>query len=298
MARDRLPPLRALRALESFLNTGSVTATARELNVSHSAISHQLRQIEEWAGIRLVRREGRQTELTEAGESLSRVVHDSFSAIRQEIDRLTMREGEPVSVAALRSVFAPWLLDAANRFMALHPDISIYFQEQVADHTVSPEPDISVGFALGGDMPEGAVPVISGRAVPVCSPAYLERHPISGNEGLAGANLLHDEDMRMWRLWFARAGLVAPPFEQTTRSFFSSSGLGYDAALSGGGVALCREALIAPALENSQLIKLSDISIDDDACYYLRLSRQGENRSAAVALARFLAAAARKRFEF
>lgn len=288
MARDRLPPLRALRMLESFLNSGSVTATARELNVSHSAVSHQLKQIEDWAGIRLVRRDGRQAVLTEAGESLSRVIHDSFGAIRHELDRLTMREDLPVSVAALRIVFPHWLLQAVNEFMAAHPGHSVYLQEQMSDQPVSPEPDIAIGFSLSGEIPEGASRIIPGRAVPVCSPAFLARHPIGSDADIASSTLLQDEDKRMWRTWIEMAGLDGGAAGPRGKCYLSGSALAVEAALAGLGIALCREALIRPHLESGSLIALSRLGIDDQACYYLIVSQRGESRSSTARLAQWL----------
>lgn len=296
MTKDRLPPLRALRMLESFLHSGSVTATARELNVSHSAVSHQLKQIEEWAGIRLVRRDGRNAVLTEAGESLSHVINESFGAIRHELDRLTMREDLPISVAALRIVFPQWLLQAVQDFMAAHPGHSIYLQEQLSDQPLTPEPDISIGFSLTGDIPAGATAIIPGRAVPVCSPTFLAQNPIRNPADIVTSTLLHDEDMRMWRTWFEKAGLDGSIGQATGKCFLSGSALAIEAALAGLGVALCRKALIQPQLETGALIALSDVSIDEQACYYLLMSQRGQNRSSAARLAKWLEDTAKKIF--
>ncbi|WP_187326945.1 LysR family transcriptional regulator [Martelella lutilitoris] len=288
MAQDRLPPLRALKTLEAFHQNGSVTATARALNVSHSAVSHQLKQIEDWAGIRLMRRDGRQTALTEAGESLAQVINESFGAIRHEIDRLTMRERLPVSIASLRFVIPNWLLPEIEAFMAANPDVSVYIQEHVSDHPVSPEPDLLIGFSLAGQLPEGAEPIIPGAAIPVCAPSYQARHAIRSDADIADATLLHDEDMRMWRTWFCAAGIKEHDNGDERRLFFSGSALICDAARRGLGVALCREALIEPYLESGELVRLSDIRIDKASVYYLQLSQHGMNRRAAIALTEWL----------
>ncbi|MET3598958.1 LysR family transcriptional regulator [Martelella mangrovi] len=297
MAQDRLPPLRALKTLEAFHQSGSVTATARLLSVSHSAVSHQLKQIEDWAGIRLMRRDGRQTALTEAGESLALVINESFGAIRHEIDRLTMRERLPVSIASLRFVIPNWLLPEIETFMAENPAVSVYVQEHVSDQPVSPEPDILIGFSLDGHIPEGADPIIPGAAVPVCAPSYQARHTIRSSADIARATLLHDEDMRMWKTWLSAAGIAAPDERNERRLFFSGSALICDAALRGLGVALCREALIEPYLERGELIRLSDIRIDRTAVYYLQISQHGMNRHAAIAITDWLIKRSRGRWQ-
>ncbi|MBB4123358.1 LysR family transcriptional regulator [Martelella radicis] len=297
MAQDRLPPLRALKTLEAFHQSGSVTATARTLSVSHSAVSHQLKQIEDWAGIRLMRREGRQTALTEAGESLAQVINESFGAIRHEIDRLTMRERLPVSIASLRFVIPNWLLPEIEAFMAENPEVSVYVQEHISDQPVSPEPDLLIGFALDGQIPEGAEPIIPGSAIPVCAPSYQARHAIESEADIASATLLHDEDMRMWRTWLSAAGIGALKDGDERRLFFSGSALICDAALSGLGVALCREALIEPYLERGELVRLSDIRIDKASVYYLQLSQHGMNRRAAIAISDWLIGRGRERWQ-
>jgi DNA-binding transcriptional LysR family regulator len=247
-----------------------------------------LKQIEDWAGIRLMRRDGRQTALTEAGDSLALVINESFGAIRHEIDRLTMREKLPVSVAALRFVIPNWLLPEIEAFMAEHPDVSVYVQEHISDQPVSPEPDLMIGFSLDGHIPVGADPIIAGAAIPVCAPSYQARHNIRGEADIARATLLHDEDMRMWRTWLSAAGMEATAASEGRRLFFSGSALICDAALSGLGVALCREALIEPYLARGELVRLSDIRIDHASVYYLALSQHGMNRRAARALADWL----------
>ncbi|WP_322192598.1 LysR family transcriptional regulator [Agrobacterium vitis] len=288
--------MRALRMLESFLHSGSVTATARELNVSHSAVSHQLKQIEDWAGIRLVRREGRHAILTEAGESLSRVVNESFGAIRHELDRLTMREDLPISVAALRIVFPNWLLQTVHEFMATYPGHSVYLQEHLSDQPVLPEPDITIGFSLGGEIPEGASRIIPGRAIPVCSPAFLAHHPIRDNADIASSTLLQDEDMRMWRTWLEKVGIEWGLGATFGKCFVSGSALAVEAALAGLGIALCREALISPHLQSGALVTVSDVGIDDQSCYFLILSQRGESRLATVRLSDWLKQSVAKKF--
>jgi len=293
---ERLPPLRSLRVIEALWKHGSVTAAARELNVSHSAISHQLKQIEEWSGVHLVMRDGRRTILTEAGESLARVAHDCFGAMRHEMDRLTMRERMPVTVAALPLVTANWLMPVAQDFMRTHPAVSIYLLDMLSDQPASPAPDISVAFSLDGDMPSDAAKLIPGHAVPVCAPAYLRRHSLRQTRDLRTARLIHDEDSRMWPAWFAAAGVDAPPEQDEGRLYLAGSDMLCDAALSGSGVALCREALIAGHIQEKRLVKVSDVRIDDSACYYMQLSSGGKRKGLVTLLAETLMSVARRDF--
>ena len=97
----RLPPLKALRALEAIHLTGSVTGAAQQLSVSHSAISHQVRILEDWSVTPLFSRNGRTTVLTKAGHSLATTTHRAFDEVRHEIDRLPLRQVSPITIATL-----------------------------------------------------------------------------------------------------------------------------------------------------------------------------------------------------
>ncbi|WP_158625942.1 LysR family transcriptional regulator [Arsenicitalea aurantiaca] len=290
---DRLPPLRAMLVLEALQRTGSVTGAARMLNVSHSAVSHQIRMIEEWSGVHLVVRDGRRTILTDAGDSLARVAHDCFNAMRHEMDRLTMRERMPVTIASMPLVTSQWLIGQVEAFMAQNPDISVHVADIPSDRNMSPQPDISILFSLNGDIPAGASPLLSGRAIPVCAPTYLEAHPIGSPADIARARLLHDEDSRMWDLWFATVGLPSRTPGDRGLLFLSGSAMLHDAALKGYGIAICRENLIAEDLRSGRLIAISDVGIDDEAHYFIQPSASEARRRAVMALHDWLLRAAR-----
>lgn len=285
---DRLPPLRALRVLEAVWKQGSISSAARHLNVSQSAIGHQLRQIEELSGVRLMMREGRRIHLTEAGESLAMVAHRSFNAIRHEVDRLTMRERMPVTLAAMPLVMTGLILPNLTGFHQTLPDVALHLSTIQSDQFVSPEPDITILFSLSGDLPVDARPLIGGRGVPVCAPAYLKEHPISSDADILQARLLHDEDSRMWQDWATQAGLGHLGLRQDGLVYLAGSSMLCDAAVMGNGIAICREALIRDHLRDGRLQVVSDVSIDTRACYYSVVSDDGRRSGAVRAALRWL----------
>ncbi|WP_439561857.1 LysR family transcriptional regulator [Roseinatronobacter sp.] len=277
--RDRLPPLRAMRVLEAVWKHGSIAAAAENLNVTQSAIGHQLRQIEEWSGVRLMIREGRRIQLTDAGESLALVVHRGFSSIRHEVDRLTMRERLPVTLAAMPLVAQNWLLPNLPQFHERHPNVALHLATIQSDQPMTPEPDVTILFSLSGDLPAGAKPLVTGKAIPVCAPDYLARHPMQSDADILTARLLQDEDSRMWADWAKAAQCAAPEPPTKGLLYLAGSNLLTDAALAGQGVAICREALIAGHLRDGRLITLSRTAIDADACYFYTLSNAGRKQS-------------------
>ncbi|MEM9427887.1 MAG: LysR family transcriptional regulator [Pseudomonadota bacterium] len=263
----RLPPLTALRVLEAIHETGSVVAAARRLSVSHSAVSHQVKQLEAWVGRPLFVRRGRSLALTAAGESLAGVVNEAFDSIRHELDRLPVRDARTVTVSALPAVATRLLLPAVPDFAARHPDIALHLALAHADRPVTPAPDIEIGFKPREALLEGEVELLPGNAAPVAAPALLARTG-SAARLLAEGPFLADEDLRMWRLW---ADANPHSATQTTPPLvLEGAFLLQEAALAGLGVAFCRTAFMEGDLAEGRLIRLSDREIDADWCYLLR----------------------------
>ena len=125
----RLPPLSALRAFEAAARHGSFKRAASELAVTPTAVSHQIRALEEHVGIVLFERRTRQVVLTDAGARLYPVLRDGFDAFAQGIERLTRRRRRTqVTISATIAFTARWLVPRLAAFRALHPDIDLQFQ--------------------------------------------------------------------------------------------------------------------------------------------------------------------------
>lgn len=285
-----LPPLSALRVLEALWRTGSVSAAAETLHVSHSAISHHIKALEEHADVPLARRKGRRVVLTPAGQSLGKVLNESFIAIAHELDLLALREREPVTVAGTPAVMSGWLMPKIHAFQKRHPHMTLHLSEAVTDSALAGEPDIHIGFSRTGELPYGAHRLIGGRAVPVASPAFLERHRVKDDADILQMPCVHDEDSRMWKEWFRRAGLQ-PDSALPPRLYVGSANLSLDLVLQGQVVGLCREHLIKDLLQEGRLVALSEIGIDDHSCYFLKTAERHLPRQA-EAFAEYLLAEA------
>lgn len=263
----RLPPLKALRALEAIHETGSITDAAQQLNVSHSAISHQVKILEAWASEPLFTRQGRMTMLTDAGRSLAGVTHEAFDAIRHEMDRLPLRGLRSVSVACLPLVATHWLMPRLRRFNARHPEINLHVTLLQPDRPVMPPPDIEIRFARESQLMAHDIKLSAGDAVPVCAPALLETR--STRDLLTNGPLLYDEDLRMWSLWYKQSGHLRSP-ASGSGLMLEGSALLQGAAIAGLGVAICRKWLLERDLAEGRLVALSEHAIDQDWCYFLR----------------------------
>jgi DNA-binding transcriptional LysR family regulator len=277
-------PLNALRAFDAVVRAGSFKAAAEMLCVTQSAVSHQVRHLEDWLGRPLFDRSAPRPRLLPEGEDLARVAALSLEGIAAACARLRRDDGpRPLVIAAIPSVALCWLIPRLAGFRADHPGIEVRivyaFHGQVIDFA---EIDLAFVYAPG---PLALVPGVQaelflpGESVPVCSPA------VAGT-GLTLADigrmpLLHDTDEGGWRQWFGRAGLPPPP--HLKGPVFQDFNLLRAAALAGQGLALCPRAMIRDDLEAERLCLLSDLSVMEASGYYLLRSAAAPSGRGTVA---------------
>jgi LysR family glycine cleavage system transcriptional activator len=266
----RLPPLNALRAFEAAARHLSFTRAAAELHVTQTAISHQIKALEERLGVRLFRRLPRGLLLTEAAQRLLPPVRDAFDQIAAATERLAAGGvGATLTVSVLPSFAAKWLVPRLGRLRAAHPDLDLRISasSELVDFA---RDDVDVGIRMGsGVYPGLRVERLFGEAlVPVCSPLLREGpHPLLRPEDLAHHVLLHDEDYAGWELWLRLAGV--PGVLARRGPVFTDSGMVVQAAAEGQGVALARRVLAAGDLAAGRLVQPFDVSIPHDLAYYL-----------------------------
>jgi DNA-binding transcriptional LysR family regulator len=271
-------PLNALRAFDAAVRAGSFKAAAEVLCVTQSAVSHQVRHLEDWLGRPLFDRSGPRPRLLPEGEDLARVIALSFDGIEAACARLRRDAGaRALVIAAIPSVALCWLIPRLAGFRAAHPEVAtriVYaFHGQEIDFA---EVDLAFVYASGPLPPGGpeAELFLPGESVPVCSPVLA-----AGN--VAGMTLLHDTDEGGWREWFARAGGAAPA--RWAGPVFQDFNLLRAAALAGQGVALCPLAMIRDDLIAGRLRQVSEVSVMEESGYYLLRGPAAGRRGAAAA---------------
>ena len=266
----RLPPLNALRAFEAAARHLSFTRAASELHVTQTAISHQIRALEERLGVRLFRRLPRGLLLTEEAQRYLPPIRDAFDQIALATERLTAAgAGATLTVSVLPSFATKWLVPRLGRFRAARPDLDLRISasSQLVDFA---RDDVDVGIRMGrGTYPGLRVERLFGESlVPVCSPELLEgAQPLRRPEDLRHHVLLHDEDYAGWELWLGLAGVEGVDVRRGP--IFTDSGMVVQAAAEGQGVALARRLLAAGDLAAGRLIQPFDVSIPHDLAYYL-----------------------------
>jgi len=269
----RLPSLNGLRAFEAAARHLSFTIAASELNVTQTAISHQIRRLEEELGIRLFIRQNRALELTPEARDYLPGVRAAFNDLRAATDRLKRRDSDNVlTVSTLASLAAKWLLPRLTAFQEAHPgiDVRITTSPGLVDFK-SGDVDAAIRYGRGHWPGLRADWLMADQLFPVCSPSALTgNRPLRCPEDLRDYTLLHtsggyDDD---WRLWLTAAGL---PTNLSTQP-----GLTFDlifmtvqAAIDGIGVAMGRTSYVEADIASGRLVVPFKITLPADAGFYL-----------------------------
>ncbi len=264
-----LPPLGMLRAFEAAARLASFSRAADELHVTHAAVSHQIRLLEEWFGRPLFVREKRGVRLAPEAETLAALLTSAFERIAAETELLRLNAKAQISVACIPSIATRWLIPALGDFVGSHPEVDVKVVYAMAEQRLR-ETGCDILVTLGADPTVGirSDPLFSRINRPVASPRYLERKgELNGAQAIASADLLHDETVSRWRDWFARAGVAAG---QTLRGpIFQDFNLLATAVIAGHGVALCPVQVFRREIEGGDLMILSDIATLEEESYFL-----------------------------
>jgi LysR family transcriptional regulator, glycine cleavage system transcriptional activator len=266
----RLPPLSALRAFEAAARHLSFTRAAGELHVTQTAISHQIRALEDLLGVKLFRRLPRGLVLTEEAQRYLPAVRDAFDRIDAATEQLAaVSASGALTVSVLPSFGAKWLVPRLGRFRAAHPEIDLRIS--TSSHLVDfAREDVDIGIRMGrGNYPGLRVDRLFGEALmPVCAPALLEgSHPLRRPEDLGDHVLLHEDDYTGWQLWLELARVEG--VDPRRGPIFTDGAIVVQAAAEGQGVALARRALAAGDLAAGRLVQPFEVSIPYELAYYL-----------------------------
>ncbi|AVR98446.1 transcriptional regulator GcvA [Pseudoduganella armeniaca] len=251
----RLPPLPALRAFEAAARHGSFKHAADELAVTPTAISHQVRALEEHLGMPLFARRVRQVVLTEAGAALYPVLRDGFDAFAAALQQLApVPARRHVTISATGAFTGRWLAPRVARFRARHPDIDLELRATDAVVDLHADAvDLAIRYGRGPYPGLVAEALLGDRFAPVASPAL---GPIAPAD-LAALPLIEftwrrpHPDNPTWKTWFAAAGLAWRVPRGRLR--FSDEDHAIQAALAGQGVALLSLALVGDELAAGRL---------------------------------------------
>lgn len=286
----RLPPLNALRAFEAAARHLSFARAAEELHVTPAAISHQIKALEEFAGLKLFSRRNRAIELTDAARACLPKLREGFERLGEAADRLRTHEGgATLAVSVAPSLATKWLMPRLHRFVTAHPDVDVRVsastrlidvrRTRIAGSTeqIGPrldEADISVRFGTG-DYPGYSVTKLFAVSVaPMCRPDLARGEPaLRVPEDLRGHVLIQDDTVYFegaisaWDLWLKAAGVR--DLETSRGPRFSHASLALEAAADGLGVALAPTVLAKSDLAAGRLVMPFELRLPLSLAYYV-----------------------------
>nr|WP_298164873.1 LysR substrate-binding domain-containing protein [uncultured Pseudomonas sp.] len=255
-----LPPLNSLVAFEAAARHLSFTLAASELNVTQGAISRQVRLLEDYLGKSLFERTTRAMSLTPTGSRYYDTAHEVLLQLAGATGEIRNWRGEQqVTVATSTAMASLWLLPKVAEFQRDHEeiDLRIIAHDHVKDYSRL-DCDLALYYCRTAPKDMQVTPLFSEEVYPVCSPAYLAKHPeLRGIEQLAGCTWLWLEDPHRdwigWPEWFRRSGLAV--LEPRNRIKINSYSMLIQSALNGQGVALAWNNLINDHLETGALVR-------------------------------------------
>jgi LysR family glycine cleavage system transcriptional activator len=268
----RLPSLNGLRAFEAAARHLSFTLAAAELNVTQTAISHQIRRLEQELGFRLFVRQNRALELTAAGREYLPGVHAAFNDLRLATDRMLRRDSDRVlTISTLASLAAKWLLPRLSTFQEAHPgiDVRITTSTSLVDFRTG-DVDAAIRYGRGQWAGLRADWLMADRLFPVCSPALLQGDkPLRNPADLATRTLLHSTNYEDdWRLWLTAAGMPVDMPKQPGLTF-DLVFMTIQAAIDGIGVAMGRTSFVETDIAKGRLVVPFGITLPANAGFYL-----------------------------
>jgi len=239
----KLPPLTALRAFEAAARLGSFNLAAKELNVTPSAVSHQVRALEIFFSQSLFRRVGRSVELDLNARDFLRSVTQALDQLGAASQRLRHRPQANLLNISVAPTFATgWLVPRMTEFHVDHPELEIRMSTSIsfvdfADSDI----DLAISYRIG-ELPSGttSVRLMSEHLVPVCSPAYIREHgPLVKPEDVRRCSLLHSlPRIGQWRNWLRVAAVAGVDSERGPK--FQTTPLALEAAWAGLGDRHCQ----------------------------------------------------------
>ena len=267
--KRKMPALNALKAFEAAGTSGSFTRAAEQLNVTQSAVSRQVRQLEEQLGEALLERHHHRLELTDAGRALLRTLQQSFDrieltvrTIQQKSDLNRLRVNAPPTFASR------WLVPRLTHLRARHPELELslttHLRDSLADSTAL---DCAIRFGDGEWEGLDSSLLMHESHIAVCAPALLAQGPID----LARQTLLHvlagdNQRYLTWRHWLDAARI---------EDVDTSGGYEFDlldhairAAIEGLGVTMADRHMIERELAQGQLAPVRDVRVDGRQSYW------------------------------
>jgi LysR family transcriptional regulator, glycine cleavage system transcriptional activator len=285
--RAKLPPPNSIVAFEAAARHASFTSAAGELNVSQTAVSRQIKTLEEHLGFPVFRRAHRAVRLTGEGKRLYDAVMVGLDGIADTVVELQRNSRKPrLTIGTTFAFSSLWLIRRIPDFRARYPDVEMRFVTSDTELDLAGE-GIDVGVRYGSGHWQGlsARRLFEADVFPVCSPSFLASSPHLRTAGdLLSAPLLEletsDPSSIAWPHWFERVGVSSGNMRPSLT--FNNAQLAIQAALEGHGVVLGWTPYVNELLENGALVRPLDRVVKFHDAHYLITPERAKDRNSDI----------------
>lgn len=297
-----MPPLSALRAFEAAARHLSLTRAAAELHVTPGALSHQIRGLEDYLGMKLFERRVRAIALTTMGKQLYPGLQTGFTHIRDAIDGLTQAQNADVLVISTPpGLTSKWLARRLYRFSSAHPDVDVRVSSSMTNANFATDGiDLAIRNMPVDPLPDSALEfekLVDITYIPVCSPRLIDKFgPVKDAKALARLPLIHDESLSArgaspsWDKWFKAIGVDDVDLRRGLR--FNSADHALEAAGEGAGVLLTQDILAYEDLRNGRLVIPVKLALPAGRTFSLVWTKDRKSPPAAESFRRWIRAEA------
>ena len=295
----RLPPLNALRVFDAAARHLSFTRAADELFVTQAAVSHQIKSLEDFLGLKLFRRRNRSLLLTEEGQSYFQDIKEIFSQLTEATRKLQARSAKgALTVSLLPSFAIQWMVPRLSDFNSTYPGIDVRIQAvDRQEDKLADDVDVAIFYGRGNWPGMRVEKLYAEYLLPVCSPLLLTGDKaLKTPEDLAHHTLLHDASRRDWQTYTRQLGLN---LNVQQGPIFSHSSMVLQAAIHGQGIALANNVMAQSEIEAGRLVcPFNDVLVSKNAFYLVCHDSQAELGKIAAFRQWILAKAANEQEKF
>lgn len=252
--RTRFPPLKSLLAFEAASRHGNFSQGAEELGVTPSAVSHQIQQLEDFLGVSLFQRQGGRAALTNAGKIYAREIEQAFGIIGNATTLVAPQsQSGHLVIASGPSFAAKWLQPRLSSFLDAHPGVKVRLST-LSDHGgIDPARfDIGISYGRPPSTYGDAEPLVVEKIRPYCSPELKQRVHLNQISDLSKVTFIHSANALTWSDYLRKVGHDG--LRPLSELWLDRSAMAIDAAVSGTGVVLESEILVAQELLDGRLI--------------------------------------------
>ncbi|EEQ07431.1 Glycine cleavage system transcriptional activator [Yersinia bercovieri ATCC 43970] len=270
--------MNALRVFDAAARHLSFTKAADELFVTQAAVSHQIKSLEDFLGLKLFRRRNRSLLLTEEGQSYYLDIKEIFTSINEATRKLQARSAKGALTVSLPPSFAiQWLVPRLSGFNAAYPGIDVRIQAvDREEDKLADDVDVAIFYGRGNWTGLRTERLYAEFLLPVCAPGLLMgEHGLKVPADLAYHTLLHDTSRRDWMAYTRQLGV--PQINVQQGPIFSHSAMVVQAAVHGQGIALVNNVMAQSEIEAGRLVcPFNDVLVSKNAFYLVCHDSQAE----------------------